>query len=354
MKSKEENINSVLLIKLCCLGDIVFFTPVIENLRHNYPKIKITLLCSSWLKNITPYLNNVDEVIYYEGPYKKSLVKRFFSTIKTILNLRAKKFDLTILGHRNNFYGLFAKLSGIKRRIGYKGTKYLTDAVDFNSEKHIIEKNLALLKPLNTKIVTTLTKLKKLKSTDEIRRNYKINTDRNVIGIFPFGGVNPGTDMKIKRWDYENYISLINILSKENFVILFDGREAGEKIENKNVENENIAIRTMDNDILSLCNEFVSGDTGPLHIAAAFGVKTVSLFGPSDPELLKPLGSNNSLIWQKPACSPCYTPVTAAERANSKYWRGNTFICHTGTHICMKNITVEEVLNSINKLSDNK
>jgi ADP-heptose:LPS heptosyltransferase len=354
LNSAKENIKNILIIKLCCLGDIVFFTPVIENLRYNYPDSKISLLCSSWLKNIVPYLNNIDEVIYYEGPYEKSLLKRFFSTIKTILNLRAKKFDLTILGHRNNFYGLFAKLSGIKKRIGYEGTKYLTDTVNFDSEKHIIEKNLALLKPLKAEIFTNVTKLNRLKHIDELRKIYNIHTDKNIIGVFPFGGVNPGTDMKIKRWDYENYISLVNILSKDNFVILFEGREDGEKIENKNIENENVAIRTMDNDVLSLCDEFVSGDTGPLHIAAAFGVKTVSLFGPSDPELLKPLGENNLLVWKKPACSPCYTPVTASERNNPKYWKGSTFICHTGSHVCMKNISVEEVISSINKLSDNK
>lgn len=353
MKQKDEKIRNILLIKLCCLGDLVFFTPVIENLRYNYPEAKITLLCSTWLKNIIPYVDNINEVIYYQGPYEKSFFKRFFSTITTILKLRSKKFDLTILGHRNNFYGLFAKLCGIKKRIGYKGTKHLTDSVDFDSAKHIIEKNLMLLKPLNAKLVETTTKLKKLKSSKELREIYNIKTERNIVGVFPFGGVNPGTDMKIKRWDFENYISLVKILSVENFIILYEGREPGEKIENKSFLNENIVMRIMDNDVLSLCDEFISGDTGPLHIAAAFGVKTVSLFGPSDPELLKPLGKNNLLIWTKPACSPCYNPVTASERSNPKYWNGNTFMCHTGTHICMKNITVQEIVNSVKKISEN-
>ena len=106
----------------------------------------------------------------------------------------------------------------------------------------------------------------------------------------------------------------------------------------------------MSNESLSECDVFIAGDTGPLHIAAAMGINTVALFGPTDPELLKPISSENAqhiTIWKKPYCSPCYTPVTASDRNNPKYWRGNTFICHTGTHICMKSILVEEVVSSV-------
>lgn len=353
----ETNIKNILLIKLCCLGDIIFFTPVIENLRINYPEAKITLICSKWLKNIVPYVKNIDEVIYYEGPYEKSLIKRIISTIKTIFLLRKNKYDLTVIGHRNNFYGLFAKLSGIKYRLGYTGTKYLTHSVDFDSVTHIVDKNIALLNPLNIKIEKKETTLKRIRDVTEVKKENGIVTDKKIVGIFPFGGVNPGTEMSIKRWDLENYLETVRLISENFFVILFEGREPGEELSKDFILNENVAIKTMENDLLTVCNIFLSGDTGPLHIAAALGVNTVALFGPSDPELLKPLSSaysENITIWKKPYCSPCYTPVTAADRSNPKYWHGNKFICHTGTHICMKSITVEEVTESIKKINLNK
>ncbi len=354
MDIEKENIKNILLVKLCCLGDIVFFTPVIENLRFNFPNAKITLLCSSWLKNIIQYINNIDEIIFYEGPYEKSLIKKTTSTISTVLKLRKNNYNLAIVGHRNNFYGMFTKLCGIKYRLGYTGTKHLTHTVDFNSEEHIVDKNIALLNPLNIQITKRETVLKRLKSIEEIKSLYKIPLDKKIIGVFPFGGVNPGTEMNIKRWDLKNFYEVINSISKECFVILFEGREENEKIGKDFLVGENVVLKTMENDLLSTCDVFLAGDTGPLHIAAAMGVNTVALFGPSDADLLKPRGDNsnseNQLIWKKPYCSPCYTPATAADRNNSKYWRNGSFICHAGTHICMKSITVEEVLTSIKRI----
>ena len=345
MKIQKENIKNILLIKLCCLGDIIFFTPVIENLRLNFPDAKLTLICSTWLKNIVPLINNIDEVIYYEGPYEKKPIKRLSSTINAISKLRKNKYDLAIVGHRNNFYGLFAFLSGVKYRLGYTGTKYLTHTTDFDSQVHIVDKNIALLNPLNIKIAKRSPVLKKIKSSA---------SDKKIIGIFPFGGVNPGTNMAIKRWDLENYFKVISKVSSEYSIILFEGREPSEILPQEYKSSDNVSLKTMSNEDLSLCDVFISGDTGPLHIAAAMGINTVSLFGPTDPELLKPLSSEenqNIVIWKKPYCSPCYTPVTAADRSNPKYWRGNTFICHTGTHICMKSISVEEVVSSINTIN---
>jgi len=121
--------------------------------------------------------------------------------------------------------------------------------------------------------------------------------------------------------------------------------------------SSNIIIKTIDIDLISVCDVFACGDTGPLHIAAAFGIPTVALFGPSDADFVKPVSSDNSqhiLIWKKPWCSPCYNPVTAADRDNLKYWQNGVFRCHTGTLECMKSITVEEVTASINKLNLNK
>ena len=119
--------------------------------------------------------------------------------------------------------------------------------------------------------------------------------------------------------------------------------------------SSNVTVENINLDLISICKIFVSGDTGPLHIASAFGVNTISLFGPSDPRLVAPVTKNvddseNIYIWKKPECSPCYTPETAIDMSNSKYWRGNKFICYMGEHVCMKSITVEEVFNAISKI----
>lgn len=357
MAIEKGKINNILIIKLCCLGDMVFFTPVLENLRANYPGAKITLLAAKWLKPLIPYLKFIDEVIYYEGPYESSGFKKILNTIKIIIKLRSNKYDLAVLGHRNNFYGLFAMLCGIKTRLGFTGTKHLTHTVEFNKYTHVVDKNLSILEPLGVTLQNTGTSLQRVKSKEEIKKQQNIPHDKKITGIFPFGGVNPGTDMDIKRWDFENFLAAINntaIENKDNTIIVFEGREKNEKLSPAIKFPSNIIVKTIDIEFISMCDIFVCGDTGPLHIAAAFGIPTVSLFGPSDADFVKPVSSGSTehkLIWKKPWCSPCYNPVTAADRDNPKYWQNGVFRCHTGTLECMKSITVEEVTASIKNLN---
>lgn len=340
---------------------MVFFTPVIENLKANYPDAKITLLAAKWLKPLIPYLKFIDEVIYYEGPYESSGLKKILNTIKTIFKLRKNKYDLTVLGHRNNFYGLFAMLCGIKSRLGFTGTKYLTHTVDFDKYAHTTDKNLSILEPLGITLKNNGTSLQRISSKEKIKEKIKkeqnIAVNNKIIGIFPFGGVNPGTDMDIKRWDFDNFLTVINntaIENKDNTIIVFEGRDKNEKLPLAIKFPSNVIVRTIEIDLISLCDVFVCGDTGPLHIAAAFGIPTVALFGPSDADFVKPISSINTehiLIWKKPWCSPCYNPVTAADRDNPKYWQNGVFRCHTGTLECMKSIAVEEVTASIKNLN---
>jgi heptosyltransferase-2 len=50
----------------------------------------------------------------------------------------------------------------------------------------------------------------------------------------------------------------------------------------------------------------VTADSGPAHVAAAVGVPSVTLFGPTDPRLTAPLGPGQQALWRQPACGPCF------------------------------------------------
>ena len=82
--------------------------------------------------------------------------------------------------------------------------------------------------------------------------------------------------------------------------------------------------------ILARLSVFVSGDTGPLHVAALAGVKTVSLFGPTDHRRTAPRGEAHRLIRREIECSPCFKRV-----------------CPLGHHKCMKEISPEEVAREV-------
>jgi heptosyltransferase-2 len=70
----------------------------------------------------------------------------------------------------------------------------------------------------------------------------------------------------------------------------------------------------------------VSPDSGPAHVAAAVGVPTVTLFGPTHPGLSAPLGLHAATMWHPPVCAPCFQPRCPID------------------HRCLRAIQVDEVV----------
>lgn len=346
---KPDDVKNILIIKICCLGDVVFITPMISALRKRYPEAKIYLVSADWVKNIFSYLYGVDESIIFNSPLDKSFISRIAGTIKMIFKIRKMKIDLAVTTHRTNIFGLLLLLSGIKYRLGFSGTKYLTHTAKFDGTIHETKRYPEILKTIGIDSDEPAVLIQN-KDKAEIRKEIGINENDFLISIFPFGGVNPGTNMVIKRWDIIKYIELVKRLSQSMLktkILMFEGTGADEKLD-ASMLPDNIIVRKIKDDIISVSDIFIAGDTGSLHIAAAFGVSTLALFGPSSPHHLAPLNyegarSVQRYIWKKPYCSPCYTPVTSVQKNSTKYWRGDTFICNTGTHECIKNISTDEV-----------
>ncbi|MCE1164259.1 MAG: hypothetical protein LWX07_02520, partial [Bacteroidetes bacterium] len=127
------DVKKILVLKLCCFGDIVFITPAIKSLKLNYPEAEITLISSSWIKNLFPLVESADRLIVYDPPSEnESLFRRIKSALSLIRILRKEKFDLAFLGHRNNVFGVILFLSGIKERLGFSETKFMNVTAPFS------------------------------------------------------------------------------------------------------------------------------------------------------------------------------------------------------------------------------
>lgn len=351
----KDKVKKVAVIKLCCLGDIIFLTPSIKNLKFNFPNAEIILIASDWVKSVASLIPAINKYIIYNPPENNSsIIKKILYGIKLIKVLKREKFDLAFLGHRTSFLGLILFLSGIKYRLGFRCTNFINYKADFIEEIHETKRYLKVLESANLEIHDENIELKK-PETEELK------SDKFNIGIFPFGGINPGTTMEIKRWEFNKYFQLIDLIN-ENYpevqIILFEGKLPKEKLTNLN-NAKNFLVKEIDIKDLSNCNIFIAGDTGPLHIAAAMGISTLGIFGPSNPEFVAPLNTKNTTkkclhinIWKKIECSPCYTPTTAIDRKNKKFWKGNNFICYKGTNECIKSIGVEEVFFELKKIVD--
>jgi ADP-heptose:LPS heptosyltransferase len=87
--------------------------------------------------------------------------------------------------------------------------------------------------------------------------------------------------------------------------------------------------------LFSLASFAVTVDSGPMHIAAASGTRTVALFGPTAPWRTGPYGKGHIIVRKGLPCSPCFKRVCASPK-------------------CMEEITVEDVLDGIEKLTQER
>jgi ADP-heptose:LPS heptosyltransferase len=164
--------------------------------------------------------------------------------------------------------------------------------------------------------------------------------------------------MMIKRWGPERYVKLIVALYKDlHLAPMMLGGKTDRNIIGEitgMLPPEIPVLNTVDIGgfgelcgFLKRCTVVVGGDSGPVHMAAALGVPSVMIFGPSDPRLVAPLGDNHRSVWKKVPCSPCYTPSTVLNKSN---YEGNSFVCWTKTHECMTRLGVEEVLTAVQEV----
>lgn len=355
----------ILVVKLCCIGDIIFMTPALRALREHHPKAHISFMASRWVKEIVERIPFVDETILFNAPYEKiSWLARCKATIMILRLIQKSKFDTVILGHRSSIFPAIALLAGVKQRVGFAGAFFLTLKVPFDETAHETRRYVSLVEALVGRqsigsFETEITaKSSDLKFVKELLERRGISGKKKYVGIFPGGGENPGTSMAIKRWYPDRYARLMSILYAELDLVpimlggVTDGNVVNEALAKlpPNVQSVNaVGVGTIGElcGILNECSLVIGGDSGPIHMAAALGVPTVSIFGPSDPRLVAPIGDKHHYLWKEISCSPCYTPKAVMNRS---HFKGNEFSCWTGTHECIYQISVEEVLAAVRRV----
>jgi heptosyltransferase II len=159
--------------------------------------------------------------------------------------------------------------------------------------------------------------------------------------------LHPGAlNMEAKRWLPERWAAVADSLQSHGgrrVVLVGSPAEAGLAAE---VECRmatpvvNLAGGTTLEELVALLGRarlFMGGDSGPLHLASALGVPSVSVYGPTDPTFTGPLHPAARVVRAPCDCSPCYRPT------------GGTG-CLRGDVACMARVSVEDVLRAAEEL----
>ncbi len=322
----------ILIINPFGIGDVLFSTPVIAALKNKFPDSFIAYVCNGSTAPIIENNPHIDKLFFFSrGDFKKIKRQSFGKYLKAFISalreIRKQKFDLAVDLSMVMQYSLVLRLLGVPKIYGfdYKNRgRFLTDKISIQgfSKKHIVDYYADLLAGLGIKefkrnLSFYLSNEDKKWAENFLNQN-DISADDVLVGIAPFGGLSWGVDAENKQWPLESYAFVIKqIVEKHKAkIILFGTKNDLSRTGFFNsIKNEkqiiNAAGKTSLGQLAALINEcrlFVSNDSGPLHIACALDIKTVSIYGPVDERIYGPVGDKqkHNIVCADIDCRPCY------------------------------------------------
>ncbi|MBM2826413.1 MAG: putative glycosyltransferase, partial [Dehalococcoidia bacterium] len=226
--------KAILIIKPCCIGDLLMATPVIAQVRRAYPKAKLTVAVGPWAAEAIASNPKIDELIDL-GSVGQGAQTKVGDYLKSIATLRERKYDICIVLDRSPLVTLLPYLAGIPNRLGIDsgGRGFsLTAKVPALPLRHEAQLYLDTLLPLG--ISPEHPRLEFFPQEDE-----SLWAEEQVgefpeprIAIHPGGGVNPGSTLLGKRWPPERFGELAALLTKNGgSVVLIGGGSDSEAAE---------------------------------------------------------------------------------------------------------------------------
>jgi len=299
------NLQSLIILKPCCFGDVMFTTPLLGVLRRAYPNARIDFAVGSHARaaiEANPIIDNrIDSGNVGQGRY--SLLDLF----KMIRVLRAAHYDAIFVPDRSQVLSLIALLSGIKIRVGLRGNFY-THRVESNVLKHEAELYLDLARAIDLDThgaaVTYTPPAADQKTVLSLLSDNKI-LDKAFVLIHVGGGKNPGMVMSEKRWLPSNFARLAMQLVREGGKpVALIGGVGDEPILDAvtgliNIPIINFGARTWGEigALAERCELYIGNDTGATHLAVGTGARVLMIMGPSDPKRYAPYGDHQHVTY---------------------------------------------------------
>ncbi|MDD5128774.1 MAG: lipopolysaccharide heptosyltransferase II [Candidatus Omnitrophica bacterium] len=341
--SNLKSAERILIFNVNWLGDVLFSTATIRNMRRNYPDSYIACVipsrCYPILKG-NPYL---DEVIIFD---EKDRHRGILAKLNFINLLRTKKFDTVFLLHRSFSRALICRLAGIQNRIGYdtKKRSFLLTKKIFMPKVdslHRIDFYLNVIEKAGLRIEDRYLDFIFTPEEDQYAGDFlsknKVSKDDFLVLL------NPGGNWMLKRWPKDHWAALADkLISEMKAKVVITGSVSDLPLVNqiKAAMKEKPLVGCGVFNIKQLAalakraSLFITADTGPMHIANAVSAKKIiAIFGPTAKEITGPYPDTNVVILQKDVgcVIPCYKVSCRDNR-------------------CMKAVTPDDVFAEVRKI----
>jgi lipopolysaccharide heptosyltransferase II len=342
----------ILVIRLDLIGDLVLSMVLVRALRRTYPEAELDLISVPASAQVIEGDPDVTRLLGYDPNIwrrPKALFRRQnWRELRALLKtLRGREYDLAISVF-GKWAAVLAALSGATRTLGFAREGFpglMTDGVPGRhwapgEKKHEVDYCLELAQAAGATVreedrsPRLYVQEQAARDLEQILAARKVPLERPLVACHV--SANNGQS---KRWPVPYWATLLDRLMREEGVsIVLTGASSDlpliEKITARMREQPMIlAGQTTLNQLAALLKRadlLISGDSGPMHMAAAVGTPLIAIHGPTDPALSGPVSRHATILRSDIWCSPCYQARDTAD-------------CRFFTTQCMKNILPAQV-----------
>jgi ADP-heptose:LPS heptosyltransferase len=309
--------HRVLLLRLERIGDLVMALPAIRDVRAHAPGATIDLVVGSWNLSIARALPYVDNVLTLDAGWlaretRGGGMARLFAAAR---GWRGARYDIAINFEPDIRSNALLACSGAGWTAGWTsggGGALLDVGLSYDTSVHTSENARRLVAAIFGEPPPGITQPLLV-----IPENLRRAAAERLSGVRggPLVGVHVSGGRLVKQWEPARFAEVARLLMEQHgaAIVLTGG------VEDRAMVDEVKAVLRRDRvvdvaggvDLLELAallaelDLLVTGDTGPMHVAAAVGTPVVAVFGPSDPVRYAPSGPADRTVRAGIECSPC-------------------------------------------------
>ncbi len=311
LQPTDPRLKRVVVIKPCCMGDVLMSTPAIAALRKALPTSHISLTVGSWSQPAVRNNPRLNSLIDSPVGGENSILADYMRLARYI---RRGRFGAALVLDRSPLLNLVPYLAGVPVRAGLDSDNRglaLTHPVRCPSKqvRHEVSwyldvvRALGLLAPRKDAYLEFYPTEDDRAQANEALSQVEDQGEAGYVAIHVGGGVNPGMRLLSKRWQPERWARIADWLAEtyEPTILLLGGpgeedREAAARLKSALFSATQpymvdlvgkLDWGTM-GALIQRCNLFLGNDTGAMHLATAVRTPVVAVFGPSDPARFGP------------------------------------------------------------------
>lgn len=340
----------ILLLRLERIGDLLMVLPGIAAVRALAPAARIDLVVGSWNAELARAIPFVNDVILLDARWlgRDDQGLGVPALLRAARGWRSREYDLAINFEPDVRSNLLLAASGAAWTVGYRsggGGALLDHALEYDPRAHTSDNAVRLVSAAFDR--PALDQSPRLSIPEDRRQaaNALIaGVRRPLIALHVSGG------RAIKQWPPERFAVVARHLveTRRATIVLTgapDDRSLIDAVAKMLPAGSFIDVSSVGNlmtvaALLEEADVMLTGDTGPMHLAAAVGTPIVAVFGPSDPRRYAPRGPHDRVVRVDLPCAPCNRIRLPPAR------------CTVGTPDCLTGVTTEAVVSAVSAVLD--